>query len=618
MATETDALFAGRFRLGNLLGTGGSSSVFASVDTRTGRSIALKIVHPHLSRSDQAQEAFFAEAQSTTRLRHPNIAQVIDVGVHDTGEGPQAWIALELVPGVTLAEHVERNGALDPRQALTIVTAVLRALEAAHAMGLIHRDVSPANIMVDAGSGAEVSIGDVQLLDFGLADAAGRPVLGTDVLRSSADIAHRRGEATVPGEPSAAGVLGSVNYMSPEQARGEAVDERGDLYQLGCVLYFALTGHPPFRRDSAAAVMRAHVQAVPPVPSVLRSGIPRVVDRIVVKALLKGPEARFQTAAEMATAIRDVTTSGAVGRTGKSVAGAAERTRVLGQVEAAVTMLIPATATVALTSQSGASPECPRDGERSLGQGPEAEVADPVEPQRSSSGRTRGTGRAWLAAMLIVVGGAVAWVAASAESAPASIAITSSSPTPVPNPSATPAGVVPATPTVTVRMPEVALLSLESARAALAAAGLEVGMITAQDSAQAADTVLESLPAAGARIEPGRTVDLIVASGSNTIPSVRGFTRAAAVAALEESGFTALTESRTDSVATPGTVLESFPTASAGLILGAQVTLFLAVPAASATEAPPTPAATPGPVPSPSASVPPGATPAPTVVPATR
>lgn len=612
---RTAGLISGRYRIGDLLGTGGSASVFAAVDTASlaaggvgPNPVALKILHPHLSRSGPFREAFFVEARAAAGLRHPNIARVLGSGVHDTGEEPQAWIAFELVPGVTLAEHIERNGALEPGRALTVASAVLRALDAVHARGLIHRDVSPANIMVDADDRGEFSIGDVRLLDFGLADAAGRPVLGTDVLLS-APAAQAQQDQRAPGlpvVPVAPGVLGSVNYMSPEQARGDAVDERGDLYQLGGVLHFALTGRPPFPRDSPAAVMRAHVLAPPPVPSVLHSGIPRAVDRIVVKALLKDPASRFQSAAEMAGGIGFLLASGVVRRTGQGRSAGEERTLVIGQTDAGVTTLFP----LAGPARSGSPSPVPQVDGNAGRRAPDALVAVAAEPAWARSGRPPGGSRLWLLALLVVGGIGAAWAGASGGSVPASIAIASSIPSAAPTSSPVPAagGVQPVTAprTQTVPMPELASLTLAAARAALAAAGLEVGSVAPQDSALPADTVLASVPASGTLIEPGRRVDLVIASGSNAIPTVLGLTRDAAVAALEGAGFVALAEIRTDSTATPGTVIARLPSAQSGLPLGTVVTLIVASPAPPVPELPPAPAPT---------SASPKPTPAPTVAP---
>ena len=209
-------------------------------------------------------------------LRHPNVAGVLKVGVDEASDEPVAWIALERAAGLSLAEHVDRHGPLGVADALTAADGVLRALEAAHAVGLVHRDVSPANVMIAIDGDGRLDVGGVRLLDFGLADAAGRAALGTDVLRSEA----------VAEDTGGAGVIGNVNYMSPEQVRGAAVDERGDVYQAGAVLYFALTGRVPFLRRPGRDDVSA-LESPPPVPSVMDSRIPRQVDRIVVRTLLK-------------------------------------------------------------------------------------------------------------------------------------------------------------------------------------------------------------------------------------------------------------------------------------------------------------------------------------------
>ncbi|WP_440710581.1 protein kinase domain-containing protein [Herbiconiux sp. YIM B11900] len=409
-----DGLISGRYRLGELLGSGGSASVFTAVDVGEGTTVALKILHPHLSRSVSAREAFFGEARAAQALQHPNIVGVLAYGVHapDAGgpgasagtggdtagaggdsaapaDDPQAWIALELVAGTSLAELVEQRGRLPIGEALAVADGVLSALEFAHAAGVVHRDVSPANVMLVRDPRGVLRPSGVRLVDFGLADAAGRAALGTDVLGrdgradipsstesspvesswaraeastvssaesttessrvasaesspvagtvssaesspvagtvSSADLTTESSRAASPeasaessaearpGVSSAAsarrvGVVGNVNYLSPEQARGEPVDERGDLYQLGATLYFALVGRPPFVRSTRRAVMLAHLQAPPPVPSVLRPGLPRALDRLVVKALLKDPAQRFPDATRMRAAVRTAAT----------------------------------------------------------------------------------------------------------------------------------------------------------------------------------------------------------------------------------------------------------------------------------------------------------------------
>ncbi|MCS5722509.1 serine/threonine protein kinase, partial [Herbiconiux sp. CPCC 203406] len=316
--TDT-GLISQRYRLLELLGTGGSASVFSALDTETGGAVALKILHPHLSRSDAARTAFFREARAAEPLRHPNIVRVLGMGVHETGGDPQAWIALEHAPGTTLAEEVERDGPLTLTDALALADGVLSALDHAHAAGLVHRDVSPSNIIIARDRRGALRPSGVRLVDFGLADAAGRPAVGRDLLRTpdpapEAAAAPRAAPApagsstpdaaTTPPSDATPGVLGNVNYLSPEQARGDPVDARGDLYQLGAVLHLAVVGTPPFVRADARSTMLAHLQAPPPVISVVRPGTPRAVDRLVVRALLKDPATRFPTAAAMQVAVR--------------------------------------------------------------------------------------------------------------------------------------------------------------------------------------------------------------------------------------------------------------------------------------------------------------------------
>ncbi|WP_164861859.1 serine/threonine-protein kinase, partial [Microbacterium sp. CPCC 204701] len=283
-------VIAGRFRLGELLGTGGSASVYAAVDGRTGLGIALKVLHPHLSERPAAREAFLAEARRAQPLRHPHIVGVLGVGVDHDGEAPVAWIALERAAGSSLSQHVARNGPLTPAHAVAVIDGVLRALEAAHAIGLIHRDVSPSNVMVVPDASGALASDGVRLLDFGLADATGTAAIGTDDLLS----VDAKGRA---------GVMGNVNYMSPEQVRGMPVDARGDVYQAGALLHFALTGRPPFPCQTTGQTLRAHLEAPPPLPSASDGSIPRGLDRVVVRAMLKDPADRFPSGAAMRAAV---------------------------------------------------------------------------------------------------------------------------------------------------------------------------------------------------------------------------------------------------------------------------------------------------------------------------
>ncbi len=557
-------LVAGRYLVGALLGTGGSASVFAAVDTRTGDSLALKILHPHLSARLVARSAFLAEAARAEPLRHPNIVGVIGVGVDDSGGEPVAWIALERAAGSSLAEHVRRHGPLSPAEGVALADGVLRALKAAHAIGLIHRDVSPANIMVARGKSEVIDRDGVRLLDFGLAAAAGATAMGTDDLLSV--------EAT-----GRAGVLGNVNYISPEQVRGEPVDERGDIYQTGGVVYFAVTGRVPFPRANAADTMRAHLDARPPVPSAIDARIPRALDRVVVRAMLKDPGERFASAEAMRAEILAIGPTSTAPDAARSASDDAhqtgeEVTRVLG-----ITM-VPARATAT------------------------ADLAAAAWRRRSHRGRPR-AGAVFLtvtAAILAVIGIGVA----ATTVAPASV---EAAPSSAPSPESTP----PAQPTtrpVTAEpspeplveltiVPDLGRQSVAEAVRALSDAGLTVGEISYVDSAFLLDTVLESRPAAGDSVPKRGPVALLVASGFNTVPDVAGLTRDAALAIVQAAGFVPGVAHRSASGADqPGRIVGTDPVPGSRIAVGEQASVLELVftgPTPTPTRTDPVPTPTP-------------------------
>jgi len=563
-----DGLISARFRLGELLGTGGSASVFAAVDVRDGRSVALKILHPHLASDAGAREALFGEARAAAGLRHPNIVAVLDTGVHDDS---LAWISLELVAGASLAEYVEVRGPLGVDEALTVARGILLALEAAHATGLIHRDVSPANVMLATTPGERIAVGDVRLVDFGLADATGRPALSASV-----------GDAP-------AGVVGNVNYLSPEQAEGRDIDARGDVYQLGAVLYFALTGRPPYERGTVVETMQAHVSSPPPVASVRRAGVPRAVDRLVVKAMLKHPDARFQSAGEMLTAIEAIAPSDSV---------AEPRTLLLGAPTAvAPTALAPTAISRAAAMRDEtthlAAVRRRRPAPRATSTAPPvatvaaAPVAlPPVAEQRSP---------VWaIVGALVVVGIAVAWILSATTVTPPRPADAAAVPTPTATatPTSVPTVAVPP-PVATVAVPDVAGGTVIGAAQALGRVGLALGSTAQENSSAAAGTVLRSSPEASSQLAPGTTVNVVVASGSNVVPVVAGLTRDAAEVAIRSAGFVAIFEDEIDLMTPRGIVLKTDPADATTLLLGRSVVVVVAASPPPAATATPTPTATP-------------------------
>ena len=480
-------LVAGRFRIIGLLGSGGSASVFEARDFELNRTVALKILHPHLSMTEKMRRGFLLEAAFAQDLTHPNIAAVLDSGVHGTDSDSFAWIALELAPGISLAERVGRVGALQLDDALTVVDGVLAALEAAHAKGIMHRDISPANVMVDYSATGVLSSADVRLVDFGLADAIGRSTAASDIVRS---------ERTDSGRGN---VLGSVNYMSPEQAMGRPVGERGDLYQAGATLYFALTGFPPYRRETPAAVMRAHIEAPPPVPSVLAAGIPGAVDRAVVTAMNTDENGRYASATDMRRALRDAVTAGVIQRPTRLLVGQPARSDFL-----------------AMTTVYRARPTRTEGPPR-----PRARLTPAPRNRRLALA---------IATAAITSVFAITWMigANAALDNSSSTAPSEASAIPSPPPTFTPASVPrPTVVSTSVALPALVSLSLDQARTALVSIGLVVGSVSSLNSPAVSRTVL-SAGDGSARVARGTHIDLVVTSGSNSVPRVVRLTVSAA------------------------------------------------------------------------------------------
>src|SRR5215212_3277067 len=267
----TPRLLGGRYEVGEVLGRGGMAEVHRGRDTRLGRTVAVKVLRSDLARDPTFQARFRREAQSAAALNHPSVVAVYDSGEDASPDGVAApYIVMEHVQGRTLRELLSGGRTLPWQEALRITSGVLAALAYSHRAGIVHRDIKPANVMVTPQ-------GDVKVMDFGIA-------------RAMADAS-----ATMTQTQA---VIGTAQYLSPEQARGETVDARSDLYSAGCLLYELLTGRPPFVADSPVAVAYQHVREEPQPPSTFNPVVPEVVDRIVLHALAKDRETRYQTAAE--------------------------------------------------------------------------------------------------------------------------------------------------------------------------------------------------------------------------------------------------------------------------------------------------------------------------------
>ncbi len=264
-------LLSNRYELGDTLGYGGMSEVHRGRDVRLGRDVAVKVLRADLARDPTFQLRFRREAQNAAALNHPAIVAVYDTGETESENGPLPYIVMEYVAGQTLRDIVKTEGPLASRRAMEVMADASAALDFSHRHGIVHRDVKPANIMITES-------GAVKVMDFGIA-------------RAVAD-----GQAAVT---QTAAVIGTAQYLSPEQARGETVDARSDVYASGCVLFELLTGDPPFTGDSPVAVAYQHVREEPNRPSEVNPQVPAALDAVVLKALSKNPANRYQSAAEM-------------------------------------------------------------------------------------------------------------------------------------------------------------------------------------------------------------------------------------------------------------------------------------------------------------------------------
>jgi len=577
VSTAVPAQLGGRYDIGELLGRGGMAEVHLGRDSRLNRTVAVKMLRPDLARDPSFQARFRREAHSAASLNHPSIVAVYDTGEDEVAGKPVPYIVMEYVEGSTLRDLLATGSRLVPERALEITDGILGALAYSHQQGIVHRDIKPANVMLTRD-------GEVKVMDFGIARAVADA--GATMTQTSA-------------------VIGTAQYLSPEQARGEQVDARSDLYSTGCLLYELLTGRPPFTGDSPVSVAYQHVREDPAPPSQVDPDVPASVDAIVMKALAKDREARYQTASEMR---RDI----AAALAGRPVAAPPP----------APTQRIDQTAVIAaaptITPMSPA-----RDGYR--------------EDERR--GRGRGLAYALLGLAVLAVFVIAALLArefiggpgAGSAQVPDLTGLTVPDArqllqqeglrlgqrTPEPNNQFDEGQIVSQTPEDGVQVeerervdvvvssgpaqttvPPLRGLTLDEAKRELEARQLELGDTIEQPSQRPEGTVVRVVsPREGEQVEVGTPVDLRVASGSNRVPDVSSQTEEQARATLEEAGFqvpAARTE-QTDAAA-PGTVVSQSPGAGETARLGSTVTITVAEPAPTPTETP-TPTATETPTP---------------------
>ncbi len=578
MSTSAPRLLGGRYEVGELIGRGGMAEVHLGHDARLGRPVAIKIL-----RTDHARDAAFLgrfrrEAQSVAGLNHRSIVAVYDSGEEHITESGGArldipYIVMEYVDGRTLREVLNdsETGTLDPVDAAYIVQQVLEALDYSHDMGIVHRDIKPGNVMIS-------DTGDVKVMDFGIA-------------RAIADT-----QATMTQTQA---VIGTAQYISPEQARGETVDKRSDVYSTGCLLFELLTGRTPYTGEPISLTYQ-HVNADIPLPSSINPDVPSELDAIVVHALTKDRDERYPDAKSMA---EDLAAFGS----GLPISPVATS-----RLEAATTTL-PVAAAVA--------EDTPR-----LREDPDT-ASMPATTQRR-----RGSRLGWLiAALLLIPLVVLGWFAWDASRGPEIVQVT------VPNvigadqdvatadltklglevdvrptPSDAPPGEVidqdPRAGTTVaegdqveltvsagpeeVSVPNVIGMSRSEATSALEGVGLKVGTVTEEDSAeQPRNRVISTDPGVSEPVAKGDTINLVIASGDVKLKDYTGQNIADVRADIYALNLK-LDEKAEDSSAEPGTILEQRPGAGS-IRQGETVTFVIAQkPATTITTTPPAPPTT--------------------------
>ncbi|HEU0131245.1 MAG TPA: Stk1 family PASTA domain-containing Ser/Thr kinase [Mycobacteriales bacterium] len=550
--TEPATLLGGRYEVGAPLGEGGMAEVYRGRDTRLGRDVAIKVLRSTLAGDPTFLARFRREAQAAASLNHPNI-----VSVYDTGDDDGVpFIVMEYVEGRTLREVLRTQGRMLPQRALEIVADVCAALEHAHEQGIVHRDIKPANVMLN-------SSGTVKVMDFGIARA---------ITASTSTMTQTQQ------------VIGTAQYLSPEQARGEHVDARSDVYSTGCLLYELLTHQPPFTGDSPVAVAYQHVREDPTLPSTLNPDVEPAMESVVMKAMAKNPGNRYQTAAEMrddllrAAAGRPVRATPILSAADTTLLTPAASTAVLGTLPperrsrrgVAYAALAVATILVFLASMFLVKAFFKNSGKS---------IAVP-----NVVGMTEKQARATLAAQGLKVGD----VDTKFSERPAGTVIDQD---PLARFSVTVGDTVNLTLSKGIEqiaVPDVTGQSLEDARAALESRGLKVAKVVEKEQAGPPGRVLSVDPAPGTQLPRGGGVTLTVISGRLTVPDLFGKTFEQARQELEALGFSNVVRQDvpTDNPAEVGTVVGQNP--AKGAKAGRNDTITLQVGEPAPTTPPPT------------------------------
>ena len=569
----------GRYEVGELLGRGGMAEVRKGTDVRLGRTVAIKRLRTDLASDTTFQARFRREAQSAASLNHPAIVSVYDTGEEMATDGSnvaQPYIVMEYVAGRTLRDILREGRKILPERALEITSGVLAALDYSHRAGIIHRDIKPGNVMLTPA-------GDVKVMDFGIA-------------RAVSDASSTMTQT--------AAVVGTAQYLSPEQARGETVDSRSDVYSTGCLLYELLTGRPPFVGDSPVAVAYQHVREQAAPPSSLDEDLTPEIDAIVMKSLAKDVGERYPSAAAMKADID------------RYLAGK--------PVQAPAVAPVPATGFLPPDSPTDATSvvEATADEEdtKHRRRGPiillvvlllallvGAFVFGPrlfeSPPEQQSVPTVEGLTRDQAERTITDAGLEVGEVTAAASDDIVRGRVISQQPQPgdLVDPGATVDFVVSSGPP-RIPLPDVVGQDKDNAADELRGRGLRV-VLEETDRDDPRDEVVEMQPPAGTRVTEGTRVTLRWSDGPEAVPDVRGKTEGEATRLIEEAGFRVSKVNDGTTRAERGTVLQQSPAPGQRLDRGSTVTIVVS------TFEEPSPSPTPTPTPSPTPTESPTATP---------
>ena len=521
-AIAKDTVVDGRYRIISRLGSGGMADVYLAEDTQLGRNVALKLLYRRFAEDPEFVERFRREASSAAGLQHPNIVQVFDRGEWDE----TYYIAMEYLEGRNLKQVVRDHGALDPALAVDIVVQILKAARFAHRRGIVHRDIKPHNVIVDDEGRAKVT-------DFGIARAGASDMTETG------------------------SIMGTAQYLSPEQAQGQPVDARADLYSIGIVLYELLTGALPFDAESPVTIALKQVSEDPVPPMQLNPAVPPALDAVVMRALRKQPGARFQDADEFIVALESAMT----GRYVETVAVAEDPVAALEEEDrrnwgriATIALVLLALAALAIGAWLLLSPE-------------KTPVPDVV-------GERSGTA----AQILQNRGFEVDVVPIQSDTVPEDRV---AGQRPDPGTEAEEGSLV----TITVSsgpgeapVPIVQGLPVDEAADKLREAGFKSEQRREFSDTVRSGRVIETAPPEGSTVRKGSTVTLVVSRGREkvAVPAVEGKTRDEAERLLRQAGLESAVTEREDEDAEPGTVLEQDPAAGTRIAKGRTVDLVVA------------------------------------------